>query len=296
MPHQSDQGVRTFDVLGVPLRSGSLVPGNENDARAYRDAGLVQRLNAAGCRVVDAGDLDMPSYLPHHSVPPIRNWPGPRIVWDRLAERLTPLLEQPDHVPLLIGCDCSVVVGSCQALQAAARGDVYVLYVDGDVDSAEPDAATCSSAAAAALWLLTRASPFWVGPSLPPSQLLTVLGCGDAAAATAADLACMSLDAIRQAGPSESARRVLAAIPESASILLHLDVDVLQHSEMPAAYFPHNVGMRLSECAELLGVLLHDPRLRVFEVAEYAALRDADGHAVSALIDVLTDALSSAMR
>jgi len=28
----------TYVVLGVPLRAGSLYPGNENDAQAYRDA------------------------------------------------------------------------------------------------------------------------------------------------------------------------------------------------------------------------------------------------------------------
>lgn len=34
----------TYHVLGVPLRTGSLIPGNEDDASAYRDADLVPRL------------------------------------------------------------------------------------------------------------------------------------------------------------------------------------------------------------------------------------------------------------
>src|ERR1700730_9024361 len=70
-----------YVIFGVPFRTGSLYPGNENDARAYREANLVGRLSAAGCKATDAGDLPIPSYLPHHSVPPIRSWPGPRIVW-----------------------------------------------------------------------------------------------------------------------------------------------------------------------------------------------------------------------
>ena len=68
----------TYLVLGVPFRTGSLYPGNENDAQAYRDASLIGHLSAAGCKVTDGGDLAIPSYLPHHSVPPIRNWPGPQ--------------------------------------------------------------------------------------------------------------------------------------------------------------------------------------------------------------------------
>ena len=64
-------GDRTYHVLGVPLRTGSLYPGNENDARAYRDAGLMERLRTAGLDAVDDGDVDiaksdMPAaYFPH---------------------------------------------------------------------------------------------------------------------------------------------------------------------------------------------------------------------------------------
>src|SRR5438874_1005263 len=113
--------------------------------------GLGARLQATGCTVVDDGDLALPSYLPHHAIPPIRSWPGPRIAWDLVSERLAPWLGQPGHVPLLIGCDCSIVVGTTQAL-ARAGGDVHVLYVDGDFADAAPDAARCQSAAAVAVW------------------------------------------------------------------------------------------------------------------------------------------------
>jgi hypothetical protein len=60
---------------------------------------------------------------------------------------------------------------------------------------------------------------------------------------------------------------------------------------MPAAYFPHADGLRLSEAAALLPALLADPRLRLIEVAEYAALRDVAQRDVSALIDLLVEGL-----
>src|SRR5262245_52765045 len=141
--------METYHVLGVPLRTGSLYPGNENDAQAYRDAHLLARLQRAGCTAVDEGDVAIPSYLPHHAIPPIRSWPGPRIAWDCVSERLAPYLRQPGHVPLLIGCDCSIVVGTTQALMRAtsAPDEVHVLYIDGDFDDAPPDPARCQSAA-----------------------------------------------------------------------------------------------------------------------------------------------------
>ena len=281
---------RTYRVLGVPLRTGSLYPGSENDAQAYREAQLVTRLRAAGARVVDDGDLAIPSYLPHHAIPPIRSWPGPRIVWDCVTERLAPLLHEPGHVPLLIGCDCSIVVGTTQALRRAVGDDLHVLYVDGDFDDAAPEPARCQSAAAVAVWLLTRRSPFWAGPPLASSQV-TVIGWSNGSQSPEAGVGSVSLSDLRRVGPGEAARRALAAIPASAAVVVHLDIDVFRHADVPAAYFPHADGLSLSEGAALLGVLLRDPRVRIIEVAEYASLRDHDVRTAGALVDLLAGSL-----
>jgi arginase len=280
---------RSYHVLGVPLRSGSLYPGSENDAQAYRDAGLVSRLQHGGRRAVDDGDVAIPSYLPHHTIPPIRSWPGPRIAWDCVRDRVAPYLARPGAVPLLLGCDCSVVIGTTQALMASAANDVHVLYLDGDFDDAAPDPARCQSAAATAVWLLTHRSPFWGGPPLAPSQV-TVVG-WSSPSASAGETRSVSLADLRRSGLREAARRALEAIPASASILVHFDVDVLQKADMPAAYFPHAEGLRLTEAAELLEVVLADPRIRLIEISEYASLRDVDQRSVGALVDLLTGVL-----
>jgi arginase len=232
----------------------------------------------------------LPSYLPHHAVPPIRSWPGPRIAWDCVSERLAPVLAHPGHVPLLIGCDCSVVVGTTQALRRGGADDVHVLYVDGDFDDAPPDPARCQSAAACAVWLLTNRSAFWAGPPLAPSQV-TVLGWSSASQAPASGVRSVSLADLRRTTPREAARQALAALPAGASILLHLDVDVLRKADMPAAYFPHAEGLTLAEATELLGVLLADRRIRLVEVSEYASLRDGDQQQVGRLVDLLVAAL-----
>ena len=62
--------METVRLLGVPLRAGSLYPGSENDAEGYRDAGINDILRKADIKVLDDGDVEIPSYLPHHSVPP----------------------------------------------------------------------------------------------------------------------------------------------------------------------------------------------------------------------------------
>jgi arginase len=269
----------------VPLRTGSLFPGNENDAQAYRDARLLDRLRGAGCAAVDEGDVAIPSYLPHHAIPPIRSWPGPRIAWDVVGERVAPWLQRGEDVPLLIGCDCSLVVGTTQALRRATERDVHVLYLDGDFDDAPPDPARCQSAAAMAVWLLTRASPFWTGPPLRPTQV-TVIGWSNPSQCPQAGVGSVPLAQVCR-DPRAAAQRMLDEIPAATPILLHFDIDVLQEVELPAAYFPHVQGLTLAEAAELLAVLLKDPRVRLVEVSEYASLRDADRRAVGGLVELL---------
>ncbi len=284
----------TYHILGVPLRSGSLYPGNENDAQAYGDAHFLSRLETAGCKAIDEGNVAIPNYLPHHSIPPIRSWPGPRIAWECVAERIAPYLKRPGHIPLLIGCDCSVVVGTTQALMQSGAPEVHVLYIDGDFDDASPDPARCQSAASCGVWLLTHNSPFWAGPVLQPAQV-TVIGCSNPARTEPATRArSMPLAEVRRVGTRQAAQQVMQTIPASARIVVHLDIDVFRKSEMPAAYFPHEEGLTLGEGAGILKVLLQDPRVGIIEISEYAALRDIDQVWVGKLADLLADAMRRA--
>jgi arginase len=253
-------------------------------------AQLLARLQAVGCQAVDEGEVAIPSYLPHHTIPPIRSWPGPRIAWDCVSEHLVPHLEQDGHVPLLIGCDSSIVVGTTQALSRVRTEDVHVLYVDGDLDDAAPDATRCQSAAALAVWLLTHGDPFWAGPPLRPSEL-TVIGASGASLSAQSGLGSLTLSDIRRSGPREAARQALQTVPASAPIILHLDVDVLRQQDMPAAYFPRTEGLSWPEAQGLLGGLLSDPRIQIIEIAEYASLRDPDQRWVSKIVELLAEGL-----
>jgi arginase len=278
-----------YVILGVPFRTGSLYPGNENDAQAYREASLVERLSAVGCKVMDAGDIAIPSYLPHHLVPPIRSWPGPRIVWEIVSEKVLETLGQPGQIPLLIGCDCSVVVGTANALRGSFE-EVHVIYIDGDFDDAAPVSAQCQSAASCATWFLTHDSAWSLGSALKPSQVSQV-GWTRSAQTKQAGVHSFSLADVRRVGPRQLALQVLAAVPASAAILLHLDIDVFRSGDLPAAYFPHAEGLSLKEGTELLGVFLRDARVRVIEVSEYATLRDREQESVHRIIEMFVQTL-----
>lgn len=279
-----------YHLIGVPLRTGSLYPGSENDAQAYRDTHLLQRLEADGCQIIDEGDVPIPNYLPHHSIPPIRNWPGPRIAWDCVSDFIAPYLQQSGHIPFLIGGDCSIVVGTTQALMHVYGEGVHILYLDGHIDGVAPQPETCSSGAMMALWLTTQASPFRTGPALQPSQV-TVIGWSDDLHSEPMGLQSLPLSEVRRLGPSKVARQALQAIPASAPILLHFDIDVLNKQEMPASYFPPTDGLSIADCRELLEIILADARVRIIEVTEYASLRDIDQSSALKIVELLAAGL-----
>ncbi|QBD75331.1 hypothetical protein EPA93_04685 [Ktedonosporobacter rubrisoli] len=283
---------RIYHIFGVPLRTGSFFPGNENDAQAYREVQILQRLEVAGCQVRDEGDLQLPSYLPHHNIAPIKNWPGPRIAWDYVSEHIRPFLQQPGHIPLLLGCDCSMVVGGVQALSELNWRPIHVLYIDGHIDGVAPQAHECVSAAAMGLWLITQQSPFWPGPLLDPSQI-TVIGWHDALGSTWEEAGSYSLSRLRETGAREIAQQALQGIADEATILLHFDIDVISKHAMPAAYATDEAGLNLAEARTLLNVLLSDPRIALIEVAEYAALRDLELSYASTIVDLLVGALGT---
>jgi arginase len=141
-----------------------------------------------------------------------------------------------------------------------------------------------------AVWLLTHDSSFCAGPPLRPSQA-TVIGWTSPSQSAQPAVGSLSLAEVRRSGPRQAALQALQALPASAPIVLHFDVDVLHRQDMPAAYFPHPEGLSLSEGAELLGALLRDPRIRIIEVTEYASLRDLDQRCVRKLVDLLAEGL-----
>ncbi len=94
-------------------------------------------------------------------------------------------------------------------------------------------------------------------------------------------------------GPRQAGQKTLESVPASAAVLLHFDTDVVQKKDLPSAYFPHEEGLTLSETSELLRVFMRDPRVRLMEISEYAALRDLDRGHLNKLIRLVAEGLKA---
>ncbi|MDT3417269.1 arginase [Brevibacillus aydinogluensis] len=278
-------------ITGIPIYSGAYVSGTELAPAALRAAGLMTVLQEQGIPATDRGDLVLPAYLPRHNVPPVRNWPAPRMVWDLLREEARGCFGR-DQFSLFLGGDCSVIVGTAQAFRDVYGDKAYLLVLDGHVDARVPSASRCVGAAGMGLWFLLQGGGVWIEETGWTADRIAVLGCQQMPDETLG-VEIVTLDQLCERGPGPLAADVLQAIPSDAHILVHFDVDVMHKEAMAAAYSPSETGLSQAQTEELLSTVLADPRVVGVNVTEFSALRDVTGEQASRLVRLLGRALAA---
>lgn len=279
--------LRRYSLLGIPTRAGCLLPGTESAPASLRKAKLLKALQAKGLDVQDRGDLSLPR-LRRHDRPPIRNFPSPRDVWTATLPRVKALLKR--GFPILLGGDCSIVVGT-----AGAGVDLYgdrlrLLYIDGHMDSIAPHKSRCQGAAGMGLWFLTKPSPFWRRRGLRKDQVL-VFGVSNRLQSGQESFRHWDAKKIRALEPGRAAKQVIATLGSEDKIFVHWDVDVIRRQEMPAAYAPNSRGLRLNEARKALKEFLKDSRVIGMEITEFNASKDHGGACARRIVDLLLDVL-----
>ncbi|WP_035299161.1 arginase family protein [Brevibacillus thermoruber] len=278
-------------VTGIPVFSGAYVSGTELAPAALRAAGLTAVLQEQGLSASDRGDLALPAYLPRHNVPPVRNWPAPRMVWDLLREEARGCFRR-DEFSLFLGGDCSVIVGTAQGVRDVYGDKAYLLVLDGHFDAMAPSASRCLGAAGMGLWFLLQGGGVWTEAAGWTADSIVVLGCQRMPDETYG-VEIVTLDQLCERGPGMQAADVLRAIPADAYILVHFDVDVMHKEAMAAAYSPSETGLSLAQTEELLTAVLADPRVVGANVTEFSALWDVTGEQASRLVRLLGRALAA---
>jgi len=299
--------MRRIAVLDAPSNLGlrpptpTSVPGCAKAPGALRDQGLVARLGAR-----DAGCLTPPRYDPG-------GWqPGDGVAQAaeiarysvRLADRIGAIL-LADEFPLILGGDCSVAIGSMLAmkrLQHDRGGRVGLVYIDAHSDFRHPgNAAVVGAAAGEALALVTGrgqgdlASIEQRRPYVRDQDVVLI-------GMRATDDYRMDLQAggfnvrtshdVRTHGASRTAQWARSLLSECTGYWVHLDVDVLDPSVMPAVDAPTSGGIAYSELENLLQGLLSGKECLGMEVTVFDPDFDADGVYAQDLVNSLVASLA----
>ena len=101
------------------------------------------------------------------------------------------------------------------------------------------------------------------------------------------------LAALRKAGMTRAAKEALAVVHDGTprDIFLHVDVDVLDSTIMPAVDSPQADGLRYDELTALLKALIASGLVLGMEVTIFDPDLDPDGHLARELATVLADSL-----
>ena len=258
------------------------MPGCYKAPGALRDHRLVQRLGAR-----DAGVVVPPRYRaewwPGYGV---RNGAALARYSDELAERIGALVEGGE-VPVVLGGDCSILLGAGRAL--ARRGRFGLVFVDGHSDFRHLGNADAVGAAAGEdLALVTGRggercfadADVVVAGIRPDDEYLDEL--------RALGITTHLAPAIRGRG-REVGTAVAAQMRDRGvdGYWVHLDVDVLDATVMPAVDSPDPDGLGWADLPELLAPLLASPLLTGVEVTVFDPDLDPGGSLAAVLTDNL---------
>ena len=297
-----------YSVLAAPITLGlaradpAVVPGVQGLAAALLQAGL-----AAGLGAEDAGEVPAPTeYRPEREAGAgIRNASAVAAYAPRLADRVGELLAD-GRFPLVLGGDCSILLGAGLALRR--RGRYGLFFLDGHTDFYTPASSSSGQVAAMELWLATGHGPLLLadlegrGP-LFAARDVVLFGHRDVAeqvASGALDPADFGVDSVPWSAILDDAAGLAAdalARLESHGVdglWIHVDADVLDSALMPAVDSPQPGGLSFAQLAAVLRRVMASGLAVGAEITIFDPSLDEDGRLAGRLAAALIEGFSNA--
>jgi arginase len=295
--------MRTVTVIEAPTSAGGYAPGQEDGPHALLEAGLVERLEAAGVAVRRGGQVTPFRWRPDPENPRAANAGA---VIDRAGQVASLVRSAPaEDTILVLGGDCTVGVGTVAGLQHRFE-QLGVVYLDRHADLNVPE----STVDGALDWMGMAhmldidgaldglAALAGQRPMLRPGQI-SFLGLGPLTELETEMISDFKLPVVdvqsTASDPLGSARAALSPLSACDGLALHFDVDLVDFLDAPLAEnTDRGTAPSLRACGEMLNELLTDARARALTVTEFNPHHGAnDGSATQRLLGVLVSCLAS---
>lgn len=294
---------RSVTIIGAPSSAGAYAPGQEQAPTALRQAGLVDTLRGAGLEVADSGDVDEFRWRPDLADPQAMNAEAVVSVADQVAQRVSLALEA-GSIALVLGGDCTVELGTVSGARRHSES-VGLVYIDLDADLNVP----ASTIDGALDWMVVahllgipgtdeRLCRLGGTDTLLKPEQVVLFG---ADRMTEFENEQISRYGIEQVSFDEVAGDPTGAAASVVnnwarkfdSLLIHLDVDVLDYVHFPIAEnVRRGCGLQFEQLTEALHGLLQAPNLASLTLTEINPNHcDVSQSTIKNLIDVVAAAL-----
>ena len=296
------QNKREYAVIDAPSILGLRPTGVELLPKALRTAGLLERLNAEYCGIVT------PSSPYNYNRDEVTKLLNPIAIKDysiRLAETVKYVLHN-NKFPIVLGGDCSIVIGNVLALRHLGRYGLF--FIDGHADFYQPEESPTGEVADMDLAIVSGYGPDILTniEDLKPlvmEQDIVVFGYRDKT--QSAQYGCqdiknttimntIELTDVQRLGLKNAASSAIEKFlkNELSGFWIHLDVDVLNDSIMPAVDYRLPGGITFSQLSDLLRLLLTSKKAVGISITIFNPTLDKDGSITRNLVSSIVRGLS----
>lgn len=296
----SDVGGRQYAIIEAPSILGLKPTGVERLPQRLLQEGLDRRIEG---RVVRR--LETPAYDPVRDPQTLTLNAQAIADWSPLLANAVEEVIEAGQFPLVLGGDCSIVLGSMLALRR--RGRYGLLFIDGHADFYQPEVNPNGEAASMELAFATGRGPQSLVDMEGRKPLVRdddvfLFGYRDAEQAAEygsqplpATLRAFDLYTVRRMGADAAAREAVAHLtrPDLDGFFIHLDADCVSDDLMPAVDYRLADGLTWEELITTLRIALASGKSVGMEVTIYNPSLDRDQSAGSGLVSALAAALGT---
>ena len=292
---------RSLAIIGAALDLGQGRRGVDMGPSAIRYAALDERLAGLGWQVRDLGNVDTPE-------------PESTALGDERARYLPEILDACERVaglveaavgagelPLVLGGDHSVALGTLGGLAAAAGRPGGVLWIDahGDLNTpaSSPSGNVHGMALAAALGLAGDAfrRDAWPLPAVEPGRTVILgvreLDAGERRLLREIDVRAFTMSDVDRIGIERAVREALDRVAGPGFVHVSLDLDVLDPEVAPGVGTPVRGGLTYREAHLALELVAESRLAGSLEVVEVNPILDRENTTALTAVELVASAL-----
>lgn len=284
-------------IIGAALDLGAGRRGVDMGPSAIRYAGLSDRLEAAGLEVEDRGNVQAP--LAETRAGGSEN---ARFL-DEILETCTRIAAEVERargdglVPLVLGGDHSIAIGSLSGLAAPGRGGVLWLDAHGDLNTPEttPSGNVHGMPLAAALGLCDGFSRDGLRlPALDPARVAVVgvrsLDPGEQALVRELGIAVYTISDVDRRGVEPVITEALDRVKGGSFVHVSVDLDVLDPEVAPGVGDPVRGGLSYREMHLALELVAEAEVMDALDIVEVNPIHDHENTTAGVAVELAVSA------
>jgi arginase len=294
---------RATAIIGAALDLGAGRRGVDMGPSAIRYAGLEERLTSLGLDCADWGNVETAvAEATASGDPRARFLSEIRSTCERVARRVGDAVGE-GRVPIVLGGDHSIALGTLGGLAAAAGGPGAVLWIDAHGDLNTPQTTPSGNvhgmplAAALGHGGAGFASEAWPLPALDPGRTTLIgvrsLDDGERALLGELDVAVHTMSEVDRRGIEPLVANALARASGAAFVHVSLDMDALDPEVAPGVGTAVRGGLSYREAHLAMELVAESGLLGSFEIVEVNPILDRENATAALAVELAASAFGA---